>query len=281
MGLRSGVLVLWLFAAVLLCSLTENIVYLFIVLLAVLYVGLRFRIRLKVALLSSCLFGIPLFLINLLLVRGGENVIYSVPNKLFLFGADIPIPLVSGDITLDGVYYAFFYLLFLVDMFMAFHIFNKMVSSDELIRSMSFFASSSALLTGLVLRFIPTVQSDSQSVLDAQKSRGLNIKRKGILSRMKYLTSLSIPTIVCSLERSLNIAESIESRGYSRNRTNFFRKPWIVRDKIHAAVLLLAIAVVFYLRFTHALDKPSLDALLNVDIIALACILSLTLVTLK
>jgi energy-coupling factor transport system permease protein len=221
---------------------------------------------------------------NVLLVHGGEHVITTMPSHLSLAGLKVPLLFLGGDITWESVYDGIFFSALLIDMFLLFAVFNRMASSDELVRSLSFMASS-AMTAALTLRFIPSITSDAKSVLDAQRSRGLNLSRHGLIKRAKLMASLAIPVMVYSLERSLNIAESMESRGYTRLRANHFRKPWGSADAAHAGLIAANTILMIYLKMAGFYDAPYLgqasSGLLGLHPLAALSALAFTLVAIR
>lgn len=64
------------------------------------------------------------------------------------------------------------------------------------------------------VRFVPVLALELVQILDAQKSRGLEVDRGDPISRIKKLTPVLIPLIVNALIRSSELAEAMETRGY-------------------------------------------------------------------
>ncbi len=64
------------------------------------------------------------------------------------------------------------------------------------------------------VRFVPVLMLDLLQILDAQKSRGLEIERGGPIKRIRNLTPVLVPLIVNALVRSGELAEAMEARGY-------------------------------------------------------------------
>ena len=73
----------------------------------------------------------------------------------------------------------------------------------------------------MAMRFIPTLARDLQTIIDAQRSRGLELERGGIFKRVKRLIPLLVPLIVLEIRRSVVVAEALEARafGASKRRT--------------------------------------------------------------
>ncbi len=63
----------------------------------------------------------------------------------------------------------------------------------------------------LAFRFVPTIATEAQNILDAQQSRGYEMQKKGLINQIKNLFPLLIPLIICSIKRAFNVAEALES----------------------------------------------------------------------
>jgi energy-coupling factor transport system permease protein len=66
----------------------------------------------------------------------------------------------------------------------------------------------------LATRFVPLIVNESQSVYDAQRSRGLEMDRGNPIKRIKNFIPVLIPLIVSVIRRSFELAESLSARGY-------------------------------------------------------------------
>jgi energy-coupling factor transport system permease protein len=60
--------------------------------------------------------------------------------------------------------------------------------------------------------------------MDAQKARGLELEKGGLLKRIRNYVPVLIPLIVSAIRRSLELAEAMESRawGATKKRTNLY-----------------------------------------------------------
>jgi energy-coupling factor transport system permease protein len=70
-----------------------------------------------------------------------------------------------------------------------------------------------AFSLGLALRSITLMSADMKTIMDAQRSRCLEIDAGGLLSRNK-LMSLIVPVAICLINRSRNISSAMLCRGY-------------------------------------------------------------------
>jgi energy-coupling factor transport system permease protein len=65
------------------------------------------------------------------------------------------------------------------------------------------------------VRLVPTMAVDAQTIIDAQRSRGLELEKGNIFKRIKNYIPILIPLIVCAIRRSIELAEALESRAFS------------------------------------------------------------------
>jgi energy-coupling factor transport system permease protein len=114
------------------------------------------------------------------------------------------------------------------------------------------------------VRFVPVLADEAQTIMDAQKARGLELESGNFLKRIRNYIPILIPLIVNAIRRSLELAEAMESRAWGANekRTNLYKLKLRRADCILLilSVLMLAVAVYVWLY----IPIPSLTALLSV-----------------
>jgi energy-coupling factor transport system permease protein len=112
------------------------------------------------------------------------------------------------------------------------------------------------------VRFVPVLADEAQTIMDAQKARGLELERGNLLKRVRNYIPILIPLIVNAIRRSLELAESMESRAWGANkkRTNLYELKLKKADYILflVSVLILILAVYIWLY----VPIPSLTALI-------------------
>jgi energy-coupling factor transport system permease protein len=102
------------------------------------------------------------------------------------------------------------------------------------------------------VRFVPVLAEEAQTIMDAQKARGLELEKGGFLKRIRNYVPVLIPLIVSAIRRSLELAEAMESRawGATKKRTNLYALKLHRNDfallVINVAVLAMAIYVRLY-----------------------------------
>ena len=71
-----------------------------------------------------------------------------------------------------------------------------------------------AMMMTIALRFIPTLFNETQKILKAQSSRGVDFKEGTLKQQIGQIISLLIPMLVISFKRAADLADAMEARGY-------------------------------------------------------------------
>jgi energy-coupling factor transport system permease protein len=101
------------------------------------------------------------------------------------------------------------------------------------------------------VRFVPVLAEEAQTIMDAQKARGLELEKGGFLKRIRNYIPILIPLIVSAIRRSLELAEAMESRawGATKKRTNLYELKLHRGDFILLAISFLILIASIYLYF--------------------------------
>ncbi|MEJ2281817.1 MAG: energy-coupling factor transporter transmembrane component T, partial [Candidatus Bathyarchaeota archaeon] len=99
------------------------------------------------------------------------------------------------------------------------------------------------------VRFVPVLADEAQTIMDAQKARGLELERGNFLKRVRNYIPILIPLIVNAIRRSLELAEAMESRawGASDKRTNLYVLKLKRTDYILAIISIMMLVVAIYI----------------------------------
>jgi energy-coupling factor transport system permease protein len=93
---------------------------------------------------------------------------------------------------------------------------------------------------------------DAQTVVDAQRSRGLELDKGNFIKRIKNYIPILIPLIISAIRRSVELAEALESRafGATEERTSIVTLTMRLPDYlvVLATIIGLALAVYVYFR---------------------------------
>lgn len=98
-----------------------------------------------------------------------------------------------------------------------------------------------AMMMTIALRFIPTLIEETDKITSAQKARGADFSRGGIITKAKALVPILIPLFVSAFRRADELATAMECRGYRGGEGRTRMK--ILRASAVDAVLLTAFTV--------------------------------------
>lgn len=107
-----------------------------------------------------------------------------------------------------------------------------------------------ALMMSIALRFIPTIMQETEKIIKAQSSRGVDFTSGPIKDRMKAIVPLLIPLFISAFKRAEELAIAMEARGYrgGEGRTKLRILQWGIIDSLMLFSLLVAATGLFLLR---------------------------------
>ena len=135
----------------------------------------------------------------------------------------------------------------------SFSIFFLTTSPDDLGLALeqSYFPYEFSFAFTTAIRFVPELAKEAQIIVDAQRSRGLELEGGNILKRIRNYVPILIPLIVSAIRRSMELAEAMESRcfGAVKKRTSLHVLKIRSLDYLVITVTILVLAVSAYIRF--------------------------------
>jgi energy-coupling factor transport system permease protein len=197
---------------------------------AVLFVVCLFgpRGRRKLFLAGALLSGLAVFVVTPFVATVGWHVIWSGPT--------VPV-LGQLDVTREELHNGLLQGLRLTAVALAFAAYALLLDHDRLVQSARF-ARRSVLAIALATRLVPTLERDAAGLVEALRGRGVEVT--GVRGRGRML----VPLLAGSLERSLNLAEAMEARGYGRpGATRALQAPWGVAERAALAGSVLIVAI--------------------------------------
>jgi energy-coupling factor transport system permease protein len=167
-----------------------------------------------------------LFVFSPLFARYGGIVYWDGPS----------VPVIGElDVTSEELSHSLFQSLRFVGVGLAFAAYALLLDQDRLLMAGGRLRRS-VLAVALATRLVPTLERDAAGFVEALRGRGVVVE--GLRGRARLLS----PLVAGSLERSLNLAESMEARGFGRpGRTRAPSPPWTTWDR---AAIVGAIVVV-------------------------------------
>jgi len=99
------------------------------------------------------------------------------------------------------------------------------------------------MMISIALRFIPTLIEETQRIMKAQASRGVDMEEGSLMEKVKAILSLIVPLFVSAFQRAEDLAYAMEARGYIPNRMRTRYKQLKMEGRDY--VLLIASVLVF------------------------------------
>ena len=102
------------------------------------------------------------------------------------------------------------------------------------LKPLHFPAHEIAMTLSIALRFIPTLLEETERIMKAQSSRGVDFNHGGLFKRFGAVIALIIPLFVSALSRSEELANAMIVRGYDprAKRTRYRQLSFSWRDLI-------------------------------------------------
>ncbi len=140
--------------------------------------------------------------------RVGRTMVFTGTFSAFIFVLNF---LFTGNVVTSLLYAVRF-----VAIVVSTSLFFITTSPDELEQVMKTFRLPRDVVFAFVtaVRFIPVMLLDTIQIMDAQKSRGLELEKGNIFRRVRNMIPILIPLVVNSVVRSGELAEAMESRAY-------------------------------------------------------------------
>ena len=103
-----------------------------------------------------------------------------------------------------------------------------------------------AMMISIALRFIPTLLEETQRIMKAQASRGVDFSEGTLKEKIMSIVSLIIPLFISAFQRAEDLANAMESRNYNpeAKRTRYKQLKWKIYDTISLAVVTLCCGIV-------------------------------------
>ncbi len=202
--------------------------------------------------------------VNLLLVDRGETVLARLGHWP-LFG--------QVDITLETIVYGLVTGLLVIVSILVAAVYSACVDPDRVLRWLRPLAGRSALTATLVSRLVPVAAADGARLREAAELRGPGAAEVGWAPLLRRL-------LAGSLDRAVDVAATLELRGYSRTGTRGRRRRepsrYDRRFYAIAVAVLLAAAAGKLLGADDFHTYPTIQAGLHPATLALAALLVLS-----
>lgn len=117
------------------------------------------------------------------------------------------------------------------------------------LKAIHFPAHEIAMTISIALRFIPTILEETERIIKAQASRGIDFNHGSIAKRFNAIIALIIPLFVSAFQRSEELANAMEARGYDpkAKRSAYHKLKFHWGDLAALVIVLLVFASILTL----------------------------------
>ncbi|GAY73244.1 transmembrane component of general energizing module of ECF transporters [Lentilactobacillus kosonis] len=107
-----------------------------------------------------------------------------------------------------------------------------------------------ALMLSIALRFVPTLMDELESIMNAQRSRGVDFGSGSITSRIKSAVPLLVPLFSGAITHAENLSTAMEARGFgdSEHRSKYRVYRWQMQDTVSWLSIIVIFSLIIYLR---------------------------------
>lgn len=139
---------------------------------------------------------------NALTVHFGDIVLFTLPRTW---------PLIGGVITLEAVLYGLMVGMGFFALILVFATFNSAVGPQTVLRLLPGFAQQAGVALTIAISFIPQTLVAYHEIREAQRLRGYRVRG------LRDLRPLFVSLLATGLDRAIQLAESMEARGFGGN----------------------------------------------------------------
>ena len=104
------------------------------------------------------------------------------------------------------------------------------------------------MMTTVSLRFIPITLEETNKIINAQKARGADIGRKGLMNKIRAFVPVILPLFASTFRRAYELSMAMECRcyGLKSERSHLREFKLNLRDLVAMIfVILVTIGVIF------------------------------------
>lgn len=118
------------------------------------------------------------------------------------------------------------------------------------LKKLHFPVDTLALMLSIALRFVPTLMDEMTTIMNAQRSRGVDFGSGSIKHRVKVAVPLLIPLFTGAINHAEELSTAMEARGFtdSESRTKYRIYKWQTSDTVAWLIFILAGVAVWFTR---------------------------------
>lgn len=196
-------------------------------------------------------------------------LLISIFNALFShYGVTVLFTMKNGNsFTLEALLYGFISGLRIGNMLLWLESFNEIITGEKIVFLFGRLSPRTALVISMVLRFIPVIREQSESINKSEKALYGN-ENKSIIRKIQSASRRLSILVSWTLERGIDTASSMAARGYSlKGRTSYNDYRISILDGVVALISLTSLILSFVFSshiqgsYNPVIDFPNVDAL--------------------
>jgi energy-coupling factor transport system permease protein len=162
--------------------------------------------------------GLSIIVINALFSYHGDHVLLTAPFRLPVVGQPV--------ITLEAIAFGAVMALKLAVIISVFTLINLTVHPDDIMAVLlkMRLPYKSVLVTSLSTRFVPCLVEDMGRISDGYRTRGVQLDAGSWFKKLKNRGKMTVSLLSNSLDRAVQVAESMEARAFGSGKKRVFYK---------------------------------------------------------
>ncbi|WP_283679072.1 energy-coupling factor transporter transmembrane component T [Lentilactobacillus sp. Marseille-Q4993] len=118
------------------------------------------------------------------------------------------------------------------------------------LKKLRFPVDTLALMLSIALRFVPTLMDEMESIMNAQRSRGVDFGSGSIKQRIQSAIPLLVPLFSGAITHAENLSTAMDARGFvdSEHRTKYRVYGWKKIDALAVLAFVAIFAIVLLIR---------------------------------
>ncbi len=168
-------------------------------------------------------FSIFVGIINILLNPRGTTVLLQGSQDIWV--------LKNFRITFESLINSGLIIARLVIILLIFGLINTLNNPDDLMQIFAKFhvPTSLSIIIMISLRYFPILIEDLQHIEEIQRCRGIEFEKGRIIRRIRNSIALILPLLANSLDRSVQTAEALETRGFhlTKKRIYYYKMKFV------------------------------------------------------
>jgi len=185
----------------------------------------------------------------LIIIIQGFTLDPSLVTKKFYKGIVLfhALPNGRGAFKLDGVLYGYASSMKIYMVVIAVGILGFTVDPADIIQMLNrlpFASKNFVFIFSTAWRFIPQIQQQLFNLIDAQKTRGMELEKGKMMDRVKKVVPIVTPLLSNSLDISDQIALAMEARAFGSGNKNKFVKPASYPPAVKLATFVILLLII-------------------------------------